>query len=59
MPFKACSILSRGLPPLGEGSTTGSNGSILLYNAALISLFLFFPMPRQTHNVHSTMTGFY
>jgi hypothetical protein len=43
---------------LGEGSATGSSGSILLYSAALISLFLFFPMPRQTHNVHSTMTGF-
>lgn len=58
MPFKACSSLSLGLPPLGEGSTKGSKGAILLYNAALISLFLFFPMPRQTHNVHSTMTGF-
>jgi hypothetical protein len=58
MPFKACSSLSRGLPPLGEGSATGSNGAILLYNAVLISLFLFFPMPRQTHYVRLAMTGF-
>ena len=58
MPFKACSSLSRGLPPLGEGAATGSSGSILLYNAVLISWFLFFPMPRQTHYMHLTMTGF-
>jgi hypothetical protein len=43
---------------LGEATVAGSNGSILLYNAVLISLFLFFPIPRQTHDVHLTMTRF-
>lgn len=57
-PFKASSSLSRGLPPLGEGFAAGSNGSSLLYSAALISLFLFFPMPYQTHIGHWAMTGF-
>ena len=58
MPFKTCSSLSLGLPPLGEGLATGSNGSILLYTAALISAFLFFPMPCQTHVARLTMIGF-
>ena len=58
MPFKTCSLLSLGLPPLGEATATGSNGLILLYNAAVISLFLFFPMPHQTHSIHLTMTAF-
>jgi hypothetical protein len=43
---------------MGEGWETGSNRSILLDSAALISLFLFFPMPRQPHDLRSTMTGF-
>lgn len=58
MPFKASSSLSRGLPPLGEGFTVGSNGSILLNSAVLISLFLFLAMPYQTHIGHWAMTGF-
>jgi len=58
MPFKACSSLSLGLPPLGETVATGSKGSILLYSSALISLFRFFAMSHQTHKVHLTMTGF-
>lgn len=58
MPVKANSSLSRGLPPFGEGATTGNNGSILLYSASLISLFLFLSMHRQTHNPRLAMTGF-
>jgi len=58
MPFKASSSLNRGLPPLGEGFTAGSNGSILLNSAVLISLFLFLAMPYQTHIGHWAMTGF-
>ena len=58
MPFKARSSLSRGLPPLDEGFTAGSNGASLLYSAVLISLFLLFPMPHQTYSGHWAMTGF-
>uniref|UniRef100_C5CKH2 Uncharacterized protein n=1 Tax=Variovorax paradoxus (strain S110) TaxID=543728 RepID=C5CKH2_VARPS len=58
MPFKANSSLSRGLPPLGDNSTTGSNASILLYSAAPTSLFLFFPMHQQTRIPRLPLTGF-
>ena len=46
------------LPPLGEGFMAGSNDSSLLYSAVPIFLFLFFPMPYQTHIRHWAMTGF-
>ena len=58
MPLKACSSLSRGRPPLAEGVTTGSNGAIFLYSAALISLFLIRPIARQTHSPRLAMTWF-
>lgn len=58
MPLRACVSLNRGRPPLAEGVTTGSNGAIFLYSAALISLFLIRPIARQTHAPHLAMTWF-
>lgn len=58
MPLKACSLLSRGLPPFGEGATCGNNGSIFLYSAALTSLLVVFPMKTKTLDVRFTMTCF-
>ena len=58
MPLSACASLSRGRPPLAEGSTTGSNGAIFLYSAALTSLFLIRPIDRQTHAPRLAMTWF-
>lgn len=58
MPASASSSSSRGLPPLGERGTSGSNGLSLFHSAALISLLLFLAMPRQTPVVRLEMTGF-
>jgi len=57
MPLSAISSLTRGRPPLAEGTNTGSSGSIFLNSAALISFFLFLPMHRQTQIMRLTMTG--
>jgi hypothetical protein len=43
---------------LGEGGTTGSNGAIFLNSAALISLFFFRAMHRQTQHMWLPMTWF-
>lgn len=47
MPLSASSSSNRGLPPLGEGFTWGSNGLIFFHNAALTSSFLFFATKHQ------------
>lgn len=56
-PFRAISSLTRGRPPLADGTNAGSSGSIFLNSAALISLFLFRPMHHQTHITRLSMTG--
>jgi hypothetical protein len=43
---------------MAEGATTGSNGAIFLYSAALISLFLIRPIDRQTHVPRLALTWF-
>lgn len=58
MPFKAISSLARGRPALAEAATIGNSGATFLSNAALISLFLFQPMPCQTPIRCLTMTWF-
>jgi hypothetical protein len=58
MPSSACSSLRRGRPPLADGATTGSNGASFLYSAALISLFLFRPVPCPTQNTGRPMTRY-
>ncbi len=58
MPFRAISSLTRGRPPLAEATTTGNSGATFLNSAALISLFLFRPMPHQTPIKRSMMTWF-
>ena len=58
MPLRACSSLSRGRPPLADGATTGSSGAIFLYNALLISLFLFRPVHHTTRAPSRPMTQF-
>lgn len=57
MPSRACSSLNLGRPPLAEGTNTGSNGSIFLKSAVLISLFLFLPIRLQTPIRRLAMTG--
>lgn len=57
MPLRAISSLTRGRPPLAEGTNVGSSGSIFLNSAALISLFLLRLMDRQTHSTPLAMTG--
>jgi hypothetical protein len=49
MPFEAYSSLNRGLPPLGDSATAGSNDSILFYGAAPTSLFLLFHASSNAH----------
>lgn len=58
MPLRAISSLTRGRPPLAEATTTGNSGATFLNSAALISLFLFRPMQRQTPIRCFTMTWF-
>ncbi|MDP9920530.1 hypothetical protein J2W24_006212 [Variovorax boronicumulans] len=43
---------------MAEATTTGNSGAIFLNSAALISLFLFRPMQRQTPIRCLTMTWF-
>lgn len=57
MPLSAISSLTRGRPPLAEGTNTGSSGSIFLNSAALSSLFLRRLMHRQTQMARLAMTG--
>jgi len=57
MPLSVISSLTRGRPPLAEGTNTGNSGSIFLNSAVLISLFFLRLTHPQTRNSRLGMTG--